>query len=228
MAAERRILAAADRCATGAPSTDTSIGLALLEHHANQRPGTQRTDKPPWCATMATSGARVQLALAPAGTGKTTAMAALAAAWRNSGGTVIGLAPTAGAAEVLAARPRLPHRHHRQTRPAHRHPRRHPRPADDPARKWFDTIGSDTLLIVDEAGMASTLDLDTLIAHALARGASVRLIGDDQQLASVSAGGVLRDLAERHDTVTLSTVVRFTHPETGPRRSRRQPGHPRR
>ena len=49
---------------------------------------------------MATSGARVQLALAPAGTGKTTAMAALAAAWRNSGGTVIGLAPTAGAAEV--------------------------------------------------------------------------------------------------------------------------------
>ena len=51
---------------------------------------------------MATSGARLQLALAPAGTGKTTAMAALAAAWRNSGGTVIGLAPTAGAAEVLA------------------------------------------------------------------------------------------------------------------------------
>ncbi|WP_459958577.1 AAA family ATPase, partial [Mycobacterium avium] len=90
-----------------------------------------------------------------------------------------------------------------------------PAPADDPARAWFDRISSDTLLIVDEAGMASTADLDTLIAHALARGASVRLIGDDQQLASVSAGGVLRDLAERHDTVTLSTVVRFTHPETG-------------
>ena len=51
---------------------------------------------------MATSGARVQLALAPAGTGKTTAMAVLAAAWRHAGGTVIGLAPTASAAEVLA------------------------------------------------------------------------------------------------------------------------------
>jgi hypothetical protein len=44
----------------------------------------------------------------------------------------------------------------------------------------------------------------------------VRLIGDDQQLASISAGGILRDLADRHETVTLSTVVRFAHPETGP------------
>lgn len=50
---------------------------------------------------MATSGRRVALALAPAGTGKTTAMAALAAAWRNTGGHVIGLAPTADAAIVL-------------------------------------------------------------------------------------------------------------------------------
>ena len=51
---------------------------------------------------MASSGSRVQLAVAPAGTGKTTATAALAAAWRNSGGTIVGLAPTAAAAEVLA------------------------------------------------------------------------------------------------------------------------------
>jgi len=164
---------------------------------------------------MATSGARLQLALAPAGTGKTTAMAALAAAWRNSGGTVIGLAPTAGAAEVLAqdlAAPTDTLAKLIQLTDTHSGT---PAPADDPARAWFDRIGSDTLLIVDEAGMASTADLDTLIAYALARGASVRLIGDDQQLASISAGGVLRDLAERHETVTLSTVVRFTHPETG-------------
>lgn len=43
----------------------------------------------------------------------------------------------------------------------------------------------------------------------------MRLIGDDQQLASISAGGVLRDLAGRHNAVTLSTVVRFTHAQTG-------------
>jgi hypothetical protein len=213
MAAERRILAAAT-LGDGRTVDDINIGLALAETHANH--GLQLNQgQAALVRDMATSGSRLQLALAPAGTGKTTAMAALAAAWRNSGGTVIGLAPTAGAAEVLAhdlasvtdTIAKLIQLTDTSTAT--------PAPADDPARAWFDRIGSDTLLIVDEAGMASTTDLDTLIAHALARGASVRLIGDDQQLASVSAGGVLRDLADRHDTVTLSTVVRFTHPETG-------------
>ena len=141
---------------------------------------------------------------------------ALATAWRNSGGTVIGLAPTAGAAEVLAedlGAPTDTIAKLVQLTDTRGGP---PAPADDPARQWFTTIGTDTLLIVDEAGMSSTLDLDTVIGHALARGASVRLIGDDQQLASISAGGVLRDLADAHDTVTLSTVVRFTHRQTGP------------
>jgi len=213
MAAERRILAAAT-LRGGHTVDDINIGLALAETHANHGLILNQ-GQAALVRDMATSGARLQLALAPAGTGKTTAMAALAAAWRNSGGTVIGLAPTAGAAEVLAqdlaaatdtiAKLIQLTDTHTAT----------PAPADDPARAWFESIGSDTLLIVDEAGMASTADLDTLIAHTLARGASLRLIGDDQQLASVSAGGVLRDLAERHDAVTLSTVVRFTHPETG-------------
>src|SRR5699024_8542183 len=52
---------------------------------------------------MATSGRAVQLALAPAGTGKTTALAVLTRAWQDSGGTVLGLAPSAVAAEELGA-----------------------------------------------------------------------------------------------------------------------------
>lgn len=213
MAAERRILAAATT-RDGRTVDDINIGLALAETHANHGL-TLNQGQVALVRDMATSGARLQLALAPAGTGKTTAMAALAAAWRNSGGTVIGLAPTAGAAEVLAQDLASPTDTIAKLNQLTDTSTATPAPADDPARRWFDRISSDTLLIVDEAGMASTADLDTLIAHALARGASVRLIGDDQQLASVSAGGVLRDLAERHDTVTLSTVVRFTHPETG-------------
>src|SRR3546814_20877136 len=50
---------------------------------------------------MATSGARLQLAIAPAGSGKTTAMRALASAWSDGGGTIIGLAPSAAAADAL-------------------------------------------------------------------------------------------------------------------------------
>lgn len=213
MAAERRILAAAAKRG-GRVVDDASIGLALLEAHAQHgfelNDGQQQLVK-----TMATSGARLQLAMAPAGTGKTTAMGALAAAWRNGGGNVIGLAPTASAAEVLAEDTGVTTdtmaKFVQLAEPAHR--RSGPPPApDDPARKWFRTIGSKTLLIVDEAGKASTFDLDAVIGHALARGASVRLVGDDQQLASISAGGVISDIAARHETLTLSTVVRFADP----------------
>ena len=213
MAAERRILAAAAK-GGGRVVDDTSIGLALLEAHAQHgfelNDGQQQLVK-----TMATSGARLQLALAPAGTGKTTAMGALAAAWANSGGNVIGLAPTASAAEVLAEDTGVTTdtmaKFVQLAEPADR--RCGPPPApDDPARKWFKTIGSNTLLIVDEAGKASTFDLDAVIGYALARGASVRLVGDDQQLASISASGVISDIAARHETLTLSTVVRFADP----------------
>ena len=213
MAAERRILAAAAKRG-GRVVDDTSIGLALLEAHAQHgfelNDGQQQLVK-----TMATSGARLQLALAPAGTGKTTAMGALAAAWANSGGNVIGLAPTASAAEVLAEDTGVTTdtmaKFVQLAEPADR--RCGPPPApDDPARKWFTTIGSNTLLIVDEAGKASTFDLDAVIGYALARGASVRLVGDDQQLASISASGVISDIAARHETLTLSTVVRFADP----------------
>jgi len=44
------------------------------------------------------------------------------------------------------------------------------------------------------------------------RGASVRLIGDDQQLAAIGAGGVLRDIAATHGSVRLTELMRFTEP----------------
>ena len=206
LGAERRILAAADH-GDGRVADDTEIALALLEAEANGRP--LNDGQRALVREMASSGARVQLAVAPAGTGKTTATAALASAWRNSGGTIVGLAPTAAAAEVLAGElgsatdtiaklVQLSSPNSRQSGDA-----------DDPARVWFDAIDDSTLIVIDEAGKASTAELDTVISHALARGASVRLIGDDHQLASVSAGGVLRDLAAHRHTLTLSEVVRF-------------------
>jgi ATP-dependent exoDNAse (exonuclease V) alpha subunit len=68
------------------------------------------------------------------------------------------------------------------------------------------------LLIIDEAGMADTLALDTAVQFALDRGASVRLIGDDQQLAAIGAGGVLRDITHTHGALRLSELHRFTDP----------------
>jgi ATP-dependent exoDNAse (exonuclease V) alpha subunit len=44
------------------------------------------------------------------------------------------------------------------------------------------------------------------------RGSSVRLVGDDQQLAAIGAGGVLRDIEASHGAVRLSELHRFTDP----------------
>ena len=88
-------------------------------------------------------------------------------------------------------------------------------PSGSAIPQWFSAVDSSTLLIVDEAGKAGTLQLDAVISHALAKGATVRLVGDDGQIASISAGGVLRDIAAETDALTLSQLVRFTAPEEG-------------
>ena len=67
-------------------------------------------------------------------------------------------------------------------------------------------------MIIDEAGMADTLSLDTTVQFAIDRGASVRLIGDDQQLAAIGAGGVLRDIQHTHGALHLTELHRFTDP----------------
>ena len=67
-------------------------------------------------------------------------------------------------------------------------------------------------MIIDEAGMADTLSLDAAVQFAIDRGASVRLVGDDQQLAAIGAGGVLRDIKHTHGALHLAELHRFTNP----------------
>ena len=138
--------------------------------------------------------------------GKTVALHALAQAWTAEGGTLIGLAPSAGAAQML--RGELG---------------QHAAAADTLAKlvdaittgravpEWAAAIGPGSLVIIDEAGMAGTLDLATAVDFVTGRGGSVRLVGDDQQLATIGAGGLLRDIQRTHGAVTLDTVRRFTH-----------------
>ncbi|MFQ1003656.1 MobF family relaxase [Modestobacter sp. SSW1-42] len=204
LAAEQLILAAAGR-RDGHVTPAAAVEVALLESVANGvtlNPGQVQLVR-----ELATSGAPVQLALAPAGTGKTTALRTLSAAWRAGGGNVVGLAPSAAAATVLreqigASTDTLAKLIHALT-------------TDLDVPPWLPTIDSRTLVVIDEAGMAGTADLARVVEHVTAVGGSVRLIGDDQQLAAVGAGGVLRDLAATHGAVSLSQVVRFTDPETG-------------
>src|SRR4029453_1184539 len=143
------------------------------------------------------------LAIAPAGAGKTTAMRALTLAWTQDGGQVLGLAPSAAAATVLGEQTRI----RADTLAKLTWSLRHGELPD-----WAAAVGPSTLLIIDEAGMADTLSLDTAVQFAIQRGASIRLVGDDQQLAAIGAGGVLRDIKQRHGALQLSELHRFTDP----------------
>lgn len=155
---------------------------------------------------LATSGAVVQLALAPAGTGKTTTMSVLADAWADGGGQVIGLAPSAQAARELG-----------QAITGHTDTLAKLTwcLANEPSAawpRWIRDIGPQSLVIIDEAGQAATTELAAAVRFVADRGGVVRLIGDDQQLSAVGAGGVLRDIQQQYGASTLSEVRRFDDP----------------
>ena len=65
------------------------------------------------------------------------------------------------------------------------------------------------LVIVDEASLAGTFQLDGLTARAAEAGAKVLLVGDPHQLSSVEAGGMFRSLARRDGVAELADVRRF-------------------
>jgi len=198
--AEARLVAAAGRSG-GASVEQAVVELALLEMAAN----TTALDagQAALVRQMCTSGARLQLAIAPAGAGKTTAMRALALAWTEDGGQVLGLAPSAAAAVVLGEQTGVRADTLAKLTWSLRH---------GELPEWAAAVGPSTLLIIDEAGMADTLTLDTAVQFALERGASLRLIGDDQQLAAIGAGGVLRDIQQIHGALQLAELRRFTNP----------------
>jgi ATP-dependent exoDNAse (exonuclease V) alpha subunit len=161
LAAEQRLVATAGRTDGRVVEAET-VELALLEAAANG--SALDAGQTGLVRAMCTSGARLQLAIAPAGAGKTTAMRTLARAWRDSGGQVVGLAPSAAAAAQLRDATGVPAEtlakltwsiHHNEL------------------PDWAQHIDRSTLVIIDEAGMADTLSLDTAVRFVISRGGSV-------------------------------------------------------
>ncbi|CAM3583859.1 MobF family relaxase [Nocardioides marinus] len=208
LAAEQRLVDAAGRH-DGYAVEAASVDLALLESTANDI--TLNAGQATLVREMATSGARLQLAIAPAGSGKTTAMRALASAWADGGGTIIGLAPSAAAADALRSQIDT----QTDTLAKLTHCLEQARETGAAMPDWVAGIDSSTLVVIDEAGMADTLSLDAAVSYILERGGSARLIGDDQQLSAIGAGGVLRDIRATHGGLQLTELVRFKDPAEG-------------
>jgi conjugative relaxase-like TrwC/TraI family protein len=191
---ERAILDGAHRRRRSgtAVSPDHDIAAAL----ARSQP-VLNADQAAAVRAITTTGNGVDTVQALAGTGKTTMMRALADAYRDAGYTVIGAAPTARAARELREVAGVP----AETLHAL-------------AAKLDSTNGfrEKTVLLLDEAGMASTRISAEIFKRAERAGVKVIAVGDPGQLTSVQAGGWLAALTRQHAGPELRRVLRQHDP----------------
>ncbi len=149
---------------------------------------------------MTLAGEALMCLVGPAGAGKSRAMGAAAEAWADSGIPVRGLAVSAAAAGVLQAEAGIP------SETIAKFLFEHDR-SGAPEGRW--RLGRDEVVVIDEAAMASSLDLARVVALATEAQAKVVLVGDHRQLGAVEAGGLFRLLATETDAAELTGVRRF-------------------
>jgi conjugative relaxase-like TrwC/TraI family protein len=166
--------------------------------------------------------------IGPAGAGKTTAMRAYASVLRQAGHRLIPLATSAASADILGRELSLPAENLHKFlyewtggRAAAKLRTGDSVPAD--LRPF--TVKPGDVILVDEAGMAGTFPLDTLVSIATVRGATVRLLGDHRQLSAVESGGALRLVAAQPGTPELTLLHRFNDPEEAGATLRIRTGH---
>jgi conjugative relaxase-like TrwC/TraI family protein len=235
--AEARLLNAGQRLDAAVVSRAT-VG-SVTEQRLPGRTFKLSIDQARCVEQITTSGRVLDVLVGPAGTGKSTTMAGLRAAWEVEYGTgsVTGLAPSAAAAEVLGddmgietdnlAKWLYEYRQHgqrfRELEQLREQARlvglkgRVPssalaasiRQREETLTRWSLRAGQ--LVVVDEASLASTFALDELMSAALDAHAKVVLVGDWAQLSSVDAGGMFRTLVRDwgDGAATLADVRRF-------------------
>ncbi len=187
---------------------DEVLTWAMDRHADELTPSTtidaERLDVMQAAAAAAAAGwDRLVLIEGPAGTGKTTMLAAAIDDLAAHGRPVFGVAPTAKAARVLETKTRLPadtiakllHEHHRSDR--------------HPLERYQLLDG--TTLVVDEAGMIGTPTLHQLTRLADRHEWRIVLIGDPHQLQAVGRGGLFAELCATGRAHELVTVHRFAN-----------------
>ena len=75
-------------------------------------------------------------------------------------------------------------------------------------RQGRDLLTTRDVLVIDEAGMVGTRQLERVLSHAADAGAKVVLVGDPQQLQSIEAGAAFPSIHERHGGAEIGEVRR--------------------
>ncbi len=174
--------------------TRRSVRSGVVDSVIRSRP-TLGDDQAATVRTVCTSRDGVTVLVGPAGTGKTFTLEAIRDAYERTGHQVLGAAPSALGALELSTGARLP------AETMHRLLGRWARGIDLPDER--------TVLVIDEAGMAATRELEPLVRHAINAGSRVLVVGDHRQLPPVTAGGGFAAIATDPDnTVATLTVNR--------------------
>ncbi|BAV47448.1 conjugal transfer relaxase TraA [Mesorhizobium loti] len=141
-----------------------------------------------------TDGRGLGVVVGFAGTGKSAMLGVARQAWAAAGYEVRGAALSGIAAENLEGGSGIPSR----TIASMEH-------------SWGqgrDLLTTRDVLVIDEAGMVGTRQLERVLSHAADAGAKVVLVGDPQQLQAIEAGAAFRSIHERHGGVEIGQVRR--------------------
>ncbi|TPM02914.1 Ti-type conjugative transfer relaxase TraA [Mesorhizobium sp. B2-3-11] len=184
-AAER--MAGAERHAVG----DAQRQAALA--HAKQR-GLVLSGEQADALDHITDGRGLGVVVGFAGTGKSAMLGVARQAWAAAGYEVRGAALSGIAAENLESGSGISSR----TIASMEH-------------GWGqgrDLLTARDVLVIDEAGMVGTRQLERVLSHAADVGAKIVLVGDPQQLQAIEAGAAFRSIHERHGGVEIGQVRR--------------------
>ncbi|WP_068083780.1 Ti-type conjugative transfer relaxase TraA [Novosphingobium rosa] len=129
-----------------------------------------------------------------AGAGKSAMLGVAREAWEEAGYTVRGAALSGIAAENLESGSGIASR----TLASMEHG----------WKQGYDLLTSRDVLVIDEAGMVGTRQLERVVAHAAEAGAKLVMVGDPQQLQAIEAGAAFRAIHERHGGVEITEVRR--------------------
>jgi len=141
-----------------------------------------------------TGGPDLALVVGFAGTGKSAMLGVARAAWEAEGYRVRGAALSGIAAEGLEGGSGIGSRTLASL--------------EFGWREGRDALTSRDVLVVDEAGMIGSRQMERVLSAASAAGAKVVLVGDPEQLQAIEAGAAFRALSERHGAVAITAVRR--------------------
>jgi len=186
---ERSTSVLAERRGHGLSTAAINKAIAAAESNGLSLGGEQR-------AAMAHVGRSADLAIVTgyAGTGKSAMLSVARDGWEQARYRVQGAALSGIAAENLESGSGISSR----TIASLEH-------------QWAqgrDQLGTSDVLVIDEAGMIGSRQMERVIAEAERRGAKVVLIGDPEQLQAIEAGAAFRSIAERHGSVEITEVRR--------------------